>query len=281
VTRTRTLAFWLTWLIWFGGAAPAAAADLIDSINALRTRGCATEAGTKIRLTRTLALDAVAKEWAKGGRLKAALERADYRAINSSSMRLSGAADDRAIINVLASNYCGIVTNSIFTDIGIERRGRELWLVVAAPLKLPSIDDAKRVAGDVLERVNAARSQPRKCGSKAYPAAAPVALSAQLNRAALLHAQDMARNDHFEHTGTDGSTPAQRVTRVGYRFRAVAENIAAGANSAAAVVDGWLASPGHCVNIMTPHYQEMGIAYALETQSDAGIYWSQVFATGR
>jgi uncharacterized protein YkwD len=102
-----------------------------------------------------------------------------------------------------------------------------------------------------------------------------------LNRAALIHAQDMARHDHFEHVGTDGSTPAERVARVGYRWRNVAENIAAGAPTAATVVDGWIKSPGHCANIMGAEYKEMGIAFATEAKSEAGIYWSQEFATSR
>jgi uncharacterized protein YkwD len=232
-------------------------------------------------LKQTRALDAVAEEWAKGGRLQAALQRAQYRASNSSSMRVSGASDDRMIIGVLANNYCSVVTDPTFTDIGIERRGRDVWLVVAAPLNFPTMKDTKSIEREVLERVNQARSQPRKCGKTAFKPAPALTLSAMLNRAALAHALDMARNSHFEHEGTDGSTPADRVSRAGYRWRYVAENIAAGAPTAESVVDGWLKSPGHCVNIMGEQYREMGIAFALDPKSEAGIYWAQEFATAR
>ena len=95
----------------FGCAAASQAAGLADSINSLRVRGCSGSRGAPEQLRQTRALDTVAKEWSKGGRLKQALERAEYRAANSSSMRLSGPPDDRAIINALAANYCGIVTN--------------------------------------------------------------------------------------------------------------------------------------------------------------------------
>jgi uncharacterized protein YkwD len=264
------------------GTAPTfAAADLIDSVNALRTRGCSGASGAPSKLKQTRELDAVAKEWSNGGRLKNALERTEYRAINSSSMRVSGAPNDANILTVLAESYCRIVTDKAFTDIGLARRGRDVWIVVATPLDLPAEKDAKNVAREVLELVNAARVQPRKCGGTSYKATQPVQLSATLNRAALMHAQDMARNSHFEHHGTDGSTPAERVTRVGYRWRNVAENIAAGAPTAAAVVEGWLKSPGHCANIMGAEYREMGIAYALNSKSQAGIYWAQTFATAR
>lgn len=259
----------------------ATAATLSDSINALRARGCSGAAGVRSQLKQTRALDAVAQEWAKGGRLKQALERAEYRAANSSSMRVSGSADDAAIVNMLAGNYCKIVTDASFTEIGIERRGRDVWLVVAAPLNFPSARDVKDVEREVLKLVNAARAQARHCGGTSYKAAPPLQLSAMLNRAALIHAQDMARHDHFEHVGTDGSTPAERIARVGYRWRNVAENIAAGAPNAATVVDGWIKSPGHCANIMGAEYKEMGIAFAIESKSDAGIYWSQEFGTSR
>jgi uncharacterized protein YkwD len=264
-----------------GLTAHTALADLTGSVNALRARGCAGAEGASTKLKQTRALDAVAREWAKGGRLKAALERAEYRAANSSSMRVSGAADDRAVVGVLADNYCRVVTDPAFTEIGIQRRGRDIWMVVAAPLSLPSMKDTKSVEREVLQRVNAARSQARSCGGTSYKAAPPVQLSSMLNRAALLHAQDMARNGHFEHEGTDGSTPAERIARVGYRWRHVAENIAAGAPTAESVVEGWLKSPGHCANIMGAEYREMGIAFALDSRSEAGIYWSQELATQR
>jgi uncharacterized protein YkwD len=268
-------------LLWACIPTQSRAADLVDYVNVLRSRGCSGAAGTPTRLRQTRALDAVAKEWAKGGRLQQALERTGYRALNSSSMRVSGAANDQAIVGILAEHYCRIVTNRAFTDIGVERRGRDAWMVVATPLNLPSAKEANAIAREVLELVNEARSKPRKCGRNSFEAAKPLTLSATLNKAALQHAQDMARNSHFEHEGTDGSTPSDRATRAGYRWRHVAENIAAGAPSAQTVVDGWLKSPGHCVNIMGQQYREMGIAFALNPKSEAGIYWAQTFATAR
>jgi len=44
-------------------------------------------------------------------------------------------------------------------------------------------------------------------------------------------------------------------------------------------VSGGLASPSYCANIMNPHFTEMGAAYAGNPESDAAIYWTQVFAT--
>ena len=48
-----------------------------------------------------------------------------------------------------------------------------------------------------------------------------------------------------------------------------------------AAVQGWLNSPGHCANIMSPTYTEMGTAFAVNDKSGAGIYWVQVFGAAR
>jgi uncharacterized protein YkwD len=106
-------------------------------------------------------------------------------------------------------------------------------------------------------------------------------LNAVLNTAAQLHAEDMAKHRQMQHEGSDGSSPAQRVTRQGYRWKAVGENVAAGAGSAAEVVSGWLSSPGHCANIMNPTFTEMGVAFAVNQRDDYAVYWAQSFATPR
>jgi uncharacterized protein YkwD len=61
----------------------------------------------------------------------------------------------------------------------------------------------------------------------------------------------------------------------------VAENIASGQTSADEVVQTWLESPGHCVNLMRPEMREMGVAYAFDASSADGTYWAQVFAARR
>ncbi|MCI0433531.1 MAG: CAP domain-containing protein, partial [Gemmatimonadetes bacterium] len=81
------------------------------------------------------------------------------------------------------------------------------------------------------------------------------------------------------HAGRDGSTPAERATRAGYRWRFVGENVAAGQPTPEAVVAEWLGSPRHCANLMDSDYTEMGVAYVTETESEKGIYWVQMFGT--
>jgi len=273
---------WRRWL-WTAGCIAgllslSAQAALIDDLNRLRTKGCGKFAVASNKLQTNPQLDAVAKQWAGGGRLAAALKTIGYPATYSASMRIEGAATDDLNLDMLAKNYCEQITGRDYTEIGIYRRQRNLWIVVAGRFTPPTAKDTKRVGNEVLDLVNEARSKPRRCGKASFDAAPPLALSAMLNSASLIHAQDMAAHDHFEHEGTDGSSPSERISRVGYKWRTAAENIALGPTTAKQVMDGWLASPGHCANIMDPRSTEMGLAYAL-TRNGSDIYWAQDFAS--
>jgi len=254
-------------------------ADVDKGVNAIRQRGCESKPGVREALRRSRGLDEVAREWSKGGRLKAAIAKTDYRVANSSSMQIEGAKNEQALLQIIASNYCETVLEREFTEIGVYERGDTVWIVVAAPLTLPKADDMPKVAARVLELVNEARAKPRKCGSRAFPKVPPLRLSPILSAAALAHAKDMSAHKLFEHRGSDGSMPRDRVLRAGYNWMAVAENIAEGAASAEVVVRGWLDSPGHCVNIMGAQYQEMGLAYFTDFAHKGDIYWAQTFGT--
>jgi len=256
-----------------------AAANLVDDINALRRSGCGGRPGVQARLQPSPELDAVAREWSRGGRLRDALTRTGYRIVNSASMQVEGAPDRAAVLRAFTDHYCETLTDPTFTTVGIWQKPGQVYVVVALPFSAPSVKDAKAISERVLVLVNAARAQPRQCGGTKFPAAPPVTLSAMLTRAALMQAQDMAQHNFFEHEGSDGSTAAVRATRAGYEWRSIGENIAAGPTTADSVVKGWLDSPGHCANIMSPSFTEMGVAYASDSGSAAGIYWSQVFGS--
>ena len=125
---------------------------------------------------------------------------------------------------------------------------------------------ASRKERNLLTRVNRARSHARTCGRVAYAAAPPLRLDTDLGRAARRHARDMARHDYFDHTGRSGSTPASRARAAGYRGT-TSENIAAGYRRPAQVMRAWLASPGHCANIMSRSNRHLGAGYAYDAGS--------------
>jgi uncharacterized protein YkwD len=136
------------------------------------------------------------------------------------------------------------------------------------------------VRARVVELVNIARSHSRKCGRERFAAAPPLSVSRKLNAAAADHARDMARNRYFEHRAEDGSQPKDRVRRAGYESRLTGENIALGPDSAEEVVAGWMASPGHCENIMDPRFQDIGVGLSVG-RGRGQIYWVQNFGTPR
>ncbi|MES9992546.1 MAG: Ig-like domain-containing protein [Candidatus Thiodiazotropha sp.] len=130
---------------------------------------------------------------------------------------------------------------------------------------------------EMLTLVNNARAVARSCGTTDYPAASSLAWHCNLEQAAQGHSTSMADNDYFSHTGIDGSNPGDRISAAGYVWRTYGENIAAGYSSAESAMSAWLASPGHCSNIMNSAFTEMGQAEARNSASTYGIYWTQNF----
>lgn len=128
----------------------------------------------------------------------------------------------------------------------------------------------------VLDLTNQARAVARSCGTTSYPAAPALTWNASLATAARNHASDMAVRNYFSHTSQDGRTFVQRATNAGYSgYRALGENIAAGQPTPESVVAGWLNSPGHCSNIMSANFRELGVGVG--TGGSYGIYWVQDF----
>jgi len=83
--------------------------------------------------------------------------------------------------------------------------------------------------------------------------------------------------DYFAHADPEGRSVSQRASGSRRRWRHVGENIAAGLGEPAAVVAGWLASPGHCANIMSADFAEMGAAFVLRAGTARGVWWTQTF----
>ncbi|RKG96767.1 CAP domain-containing protein [Corallococcus carmarthensis] len=132
---------------------------------------------------------------------------------------------------------------------------------------------------DVLTLINQRRAAGATCGGVAKPAVGPLTLDTKLRCAARKHSKDMGTNNFFSHTGSTGTTPWQRMASAGYSYRTAAENIAAGYGTAQAVVTGWMASTGHCNNIMNGALQQTGIGYFNAPSSTYKAYWTQDFGT--
>jgi uncharacterized protein YkwD len=131
----------------------------------------------------------------------------------------------------------------------------------------------------MLATVNEYRSEGRSCGSKGeFAAAEPLKWSCELKMASLRHSKDMAKNNFFDHVGSDGSKPGTRARDAGYGWSAIAENIAAGGTnmSVSSAVAVWIGSDGHCANIMLPGLIHLGAAKYSYEGSKHDVYWTQV-----
>ncbi|ROV60399.1 CAP domain-containing protein [Vibrio ponticus] len=142
-------------------------------------------------------------------------------------------------------------------------------------------DPQATFAEQMLAAVNNARATSRQCGSTYMPPVSALTWDYDLESAAFRHSSDMANGDFMSHTGSDGSSVADRVDATGYAWSRVGENIAVGQTSINAVVNAWLNSEGHCMNIMNADFEQMG-ASLVENHSGAyGYYWTQVFGKPR
>ena len=87
------------------------------------------------------------------------------------------------------------------------------------------------------------------------------------------HSEDMVEREFFAHQNPDGESPFDRLREAGIDWSGAAgENIAWGYPTAAAVLAGWLGSPGHRANLETCGYTHHGVG--LE-----GTHWTHLFIT--
>lgn len=130
-------------------------------------------------------------------------------------------------------------------------------------------------AQDPIQRVVELTNQER-----ARAGLPPVTLDLALCRSAQAHSDDMAGHDFFSHAGSDGSDVGKRIASAGYDpVYAYGENIAAGQPSPEEAVNAWMNSETHRENILSPYYQHIGVAYAFNTNTTYGHYWTQDFGS--
>jgi uncharacterized protein YkwD len=258
----------------------AAAADVYDAINALRAGAGGCAPASLPPLQPQAALELTAQDLARGADPKQGFKQAGYRPVRWRMLSIKGAGV--GVQDLAKQGYCAQLQDASLTDVGVFLDARQFWVVLAAPFA-PSVAMPAPAAGQrVLELVNRARAVPRSCGNQAFKAAPPLRWNQKLAEASRLHAEDMAHRNYFSHDSWDGSKLAQRVERAGYRYRAIGENIAAGASMQPEnAVAGWIKSPPHCANLMNPVFTEMGAAFGVDAGSAMGIYWAQAFGAPR
>jgi uncharacterized protein YkwD len=131
----------------------------------------------------------------------------------------------------------------------------------------------------ILDIVNQRRSEGANCGSEGnFAPAGPLTMSPALRCAARKHSQQMVESGFFDHTTPWGEGPGDRIGGAGYNGFTWGENIAGGNSTAAATMDQWMESDGHCANIMNPDFEDIGVGYF--PGGEWGHYWTQAFGAG-
>lgn len=170
-----------------------------------------------------------------------------------------------------------IVVLLIATLVGSAKSTRAQTNVLSAsvriylPLVLAQAAPAPTFEEQVIGLVNQERAKLANCPALNH--------NLQLAAAAEGHSLDMANQNYFSHTGSDGSSPSSRASAAGYPLP-VGENIAAGQATPQDVVNAWLSSPGHRANMLDCSYRSLGVGYVYDQNDTFGPYrhyWTQMF----
>lgn len=130
-------------------------------------------------------------------------------------------------------------------------------------------NDGAKIQFRMLDSVNALRQAS---------GLAPLTFDSKLNAAAATHARDMSLQNRPWHFGSDGSSPIDRVNRVGFDGRLVGENISETYETELETLAAWMEQPDTRRIILDPEAQRMGFSWY---QEDNGkIWWTLVVGTG-
>ena len=121
------------------------------------------------------------------------------------------------------------------------------------------------IESEVVRLVNAERSKQ---------GLSPLKMSAELSKVARTKSQDMADKNYFSHTSPTYGSPFDMMKQFGIKYNTAGENIAKGYDSAQSVVTGWMNSPGHRANILSPNFGTIGVGYV---EKNGTTYWTQMF----
>lgn len=125
--------------------------------------------------------------------------------------------------------------------------------------------EANRIQFRMLDSINVIRQNAN---------VGPVELNAQLNAAAATHARDMSVQNRPWHFGSDGSSPLDRVRRVGYTGALIGENISETYESDLDTLAAWMQQPDTRRTIVDPNARDLGFAWFQEPNGK--IWWTLV-----
>jgi uncharacterized protein YkwD len=159
-----------------------------------------------------------------------------------------------------------IVIPAIFSLLVSGVQGNEK--VQISPANLP----ANRITQEEAEIVKLTNIKRKKRGLKLLK------INSQLVCLARKQSASMARNNQLSHT-VNGKTLAHRIEKSRYAYRNIGENVARSKGSPPHVIKMWMKSQGHRVNVLNPHFSEIGIGIVRAKNGDK--YFTQIYGTPR
>jgi uncharacterized protein YkwD len=140
------------------------------------------------------------------------------------------------------------------------RSGTTQWAERGGPPQDVYIASTEDVEQAIIELTNQRRAE------HGLP---PLKVCSLLTTSARGHSQDMSTMDSPWHTGSDGSTPCERMMAAGYDHDYCGENIAWGFTSPEAAMNFWYdetpPNDWHRRNLLNPDYREFGVGYYYST----------------
>ena len=139
----------------------------------------------------------------------------------------------------------------------------------------PSAEQTAGVSAEEAQILALVNQERAKAGRAA------LALSGRLSVAARGHSYDMAIRHYFSHDSADGVTAEQRLRGLGISYSEMGENIYMDnypdrGRLAERAVRGWLGSPAHRKNMLSPNFTQSGVGMARDF--DGTTYVTQDFS---
>ncbi len=205
--------------------------------------------------------------------------------------------DGNTTDNTPNDNNQGTVEEPSFTGDGSQTTIDNTATLSPANYAIPAISEADKQR--FLDAINVARSQARDCkdGNGIVPAVNPLTWSDKLYSAAYEHNYDMANTDKFTHNGSGtqyditglklgrASTTEDRVVNSKYFegsfTTGYGENLAAGNLDIEHAMELWLNSPGHCANLMSADFEEMGMSKVKSVNNSDYYYFTHTLGVSK
>ncbi|RBI84690.1 CAP domain-containing protein [Rhodosalinus halophilus] len=129
--------------------------------------------------------------------------------------------------------------------------------------------DESRIRFEMLDSVNALREAS---------GAGRVRLDERLTAAAATHSRDMSVQNRPWHFGSDGSSPLDRVRRVGYEGQFLGETISETYETEVQTLAAWMEEEATRAIILDRRARDMGFAWYQEPNGK--IWWTLVMGAG-